>query len=389
MRILHVVSGIDARLGGPVAALTGLVRAQAALGHEPIIAASYCKGHDLSIAEQLRHEGIKVDLIGPALIPKLAWHPSIRRHLDALLHTGIDVVHIHALWEEIQHRAARLAARHHIPYIIRPCGMLDPWSLRQGAAFKKIYMAARLRKNLTQASAIHYTTAAERDLAAPLRILATPIVEPNGLDLSEFGELPPKGLFRERFPQVGHRPYALFLSRLHFKKGLDLLIPAFQKAALKDVDLVIAGPADSAAFEDELKALVRQQGMEQRVHFVGMLRGVQKIAALAEAQLFVLPSRQENFGVSVIEALAAGTPVLVSDQVNLHDVVSEREVGGVVPLDIDRLTAELRRWLENPVLCRATGERARPFALETYAWPQIARRWTAHYQELRARRETG
>ena len=121
--------------------------------------------------------------------------------------------------------------------------MLDPWSLRQSAWKKKLYLALRLRKDLNHASAIHYADEVERDLTRPLHLTAPTLVEPHVVDLEEFQKLPSRGSFRSRHPLLINRPIVLFMSRVHPKKGLDLLIPAFASQRT-DAVLVIAGPVE-------------------------------------------------------------------------------------------------------------------------------------------------
>jgi glycosyltransferase involved in cell wall biosynthesis len=379
MKVLHVISSIDPRSGGPPVALIGLAEAQRAIGLEVFVVATWTKGADLTAADRLRQQGIRVNLVGPCLRP-LVWHrrigPVVREET-----TRAEVVHVHGVWEEVQHRACRVAQSLGKPYIIRPCGMLDPWGLRQRALKKKIYLYWRLRRNLNRAAALHFTAPAEHALTEPLRLVPAAIVEPNGVDLTEFAELPVRGTFRSRYPQPDGRLLVLFLSRLHHKKGLELLIPAFAQTAASDAFLVLAGP-DSDGYQAKLAELARRHGLADRVIFTGMLHGKERIAALADADLFVLPSYQENFGLAVVEALASQTPVLISDQVNIHEDIRSAGVGGVVPAEVAPLAAELKRWLADTELRMAAASRARAFVQERYDWRPIAHRWAGHYERL-------
>ena len=223
MHVLHVISGIDRPSGGPASALIGLTQAQAVQGADITVAATWHANNDLSAAEQMSSQGIQVKLIGPSRKP-LARHPDIAATLQALI-AKADIVHIHALWEEIQHQAAKIAHRLGVPYIIRPCGMLDPWSLAQNPLKKNLYLAWRLRKNLNRAAAIHFTSNAERDMTTPLGLTPPTIVEPNGVDFAEFHDLPPTGSFRARYQSIADRPWVMFLGRIHPGKGLEIPHP--------------------------------------------------------------------------------------------------------------------------------------------------------------------
>lgn len=363
-------------------ALHGLAEAQAALGERVVIVATFTRGQDTALASGLRDTGIKVRLVGPTLDRKINWHPGIEKALREACVTRPDAIHIHGLWEEIQHQAGRVARALNIPYIIRPCGMLDPWSLSQGRLHKRLYRRLRLNKLIRGAAAMHFTTDIERDLAQPTCAGIPSIVEPNGINLSEFADPLPHGEFRARHPEIQQKPLVLFLSRIHSKKGLDLLIPAFARLKTTDAQLVIAGP-DHDGYQREIETLAERAGVHDRVHFLGMLIGRVKIAALTDADLLVLPSRQENFANVVIEALAVGTPVVISDQVNLAPVIKSARVGAVVPLDLTAIAAELDRWLIDDSLRQEASARGRAFVTAQYDWRNIAQRWSDHYRQLR------
>jgi glycosyltransferase involved in cell wall biosynthesis len=380
MRVLHIISAIDPLKGGPITALLSLVQAQQTAGMEVSLAATFLKGESNTAAEELRRRrGIEVELIGPAFGP-LRWHPKIRPTLRRLI-SRADVVHVHALWEEIQHRAAVLSRSADVPYLITPHGMLTRWSLAQSRLKKRLYMKWRMRQDLDGAAALHYTTEAERDASAVVGLKAAAFVEALGVDLSEFATLPPAGTFRRQHPQIAGRRIVLFLGRVHPGKGLELLVPAFAQAAPDDAVLVIVGP-DSENFRAVVEADVAAHGLRDRVIFTGMLRGAERIAALRDAELFIMPSFHENFGLAVIEALAAEVPVIVSNEVNVHAEISAAGVGGVVPTQVKPLAAEIARWMNDAELRRQASQRAIPFVREHYDWNKIAAGWVDHYQAI-------
>jgi len=384
MRVLHVISGIDPKFGGPGLSLAGLAEAQAANGLRVSVAASYYgEVPRIAALDRLRIRGADITFVGPAR-GFLHRHREIAPVLERMVPSA-DVVHIHAIWDEMQHQAAQVARARGVPYLFKPCGMLDPWCLAQSRWKKQLYLRLRLRENLDNASALHFTSGTERRLAQPLELKAPAVVESNGINLDEFEDLPARGHFRSRLPGVGAGPLVLFLSRLHPKKGLDLLVPAFAQVAPNNAALVIAGPEEDG-YGVVVRELVRHHGLEGRVHFSGMLHGRERVEALADADLFVLPSYQENFGTVVIEALAAGVPVVISDQVNIHEEIAAAGVGSVVRTNVEELAAAIRHWLENEPLRKTTGEAARTFAFRSYNWLDIAKRWREHYTAMRAPR---
>ena len=379
MRILHVISGLDPQNGGPTTALIGMAQSQVQAGLDVTILATWKIRDGLPVAEALRGNGVKVIHIGPAT-GKLSRHPSLAAETDRAV-AAADVVHIHGLFEEVQHQAARAAQRRRVPYLITPHGMLSPWNLARSRWAKRLYLFLRLRRNLDRAAAIHYTCDVERDLVAPLGIKAPALVERLGLDLTEFRELPPPGSFRAKWPLLGQKPFVLFLGRIDYKKGLDILIPAFAAAKLGDTPLVITGP-DRDGYEPAVRAMVAQHGLQDRVLFTGMLRGRDRLEAYVDAALFALTSHQENFGITVIEAMACGCPVLISDQVNIHGEVKAAGAGEVVPVSVEATAGALRQWQSDQARLSAAGKTGRAFALNHYDWNTIAMRWKTHYAQM-------
>ena len=376
MRVLHVIPEIRASAGGVSSAVSGLAIAQQRAGMDVSVLAPYIGEPDQPSIDSLTSAGVRVHTCGP-VTGRFGRHPNLKSVTETAV-ADADIVHIAALWEEVQHLAARAAKRQNIPYLISPHGMLDPWSLSLSKWVKRVVLAWRVRKNLNEAAALHFTCAVERDLVASLKLKPSSIVEPNGLDLSEFENLPSPDQFRSRYPSLANdRPIVLFLSRLHPKKGLDLLIPAFT-AGPKEAMLVIAGP-DSDDYQKTVEAMIRQHNIQDRVIFTGMLKGKERVDAMAAATIFVLPSYQENFGIVVAESLAAGVPVIISDQVNIHAEITAAGVGGVVPTKVEPLARELARWLEDNNLRSQAALKCRPFAQSQYDWNKIAERWKAHY----------
>jgi len=379
MRILHVTSAIDARLGGVTSVISGMASGQRKAGVEVEVLSTYAVDDDFSLARTLSDEGVDIRMIGPTHGP-FSRHKQLEEQVDIAVRAA-DLVHIHALWEEVQHLAAVLSRVYKKPYIICPHGMLDPWCLNQSKWVKKVYLAWRLRRNLQGATALHFTSQIEADLVKPLGLRPPSIVEPNGVHLEEFQSLPERGAFRAAYPEIGDGPYIIFLGRLHPKKGLDLLIDAFSRMNNRHARLVIVGPSTDD-YQARLQDLADSKAVGGRVHFIGMLRGAQRISAMVDAELFCLPSHQENFGIAVVESLGAGTPVVISDQVNIFREIANARVGGVVPLDVVALSQELDRWLDDPTLREYAIQHCRAFVAEHYDWNSLSARWVQHYNRL-------
>lgn len=368
-------------MGGPVFALVGLARAQAAAGMKVTVASAVAPGPLPTMADRLKQAGANVVPIVCSNAP-FKSQPVIVDSLRPVIETA-DIVHIYGLWEEIQHQAAVLSRTFKKPHIFEPCGMLDPWALKRRWLKKKVYMMLRLRRDLDQATAIHASTAWERDQMESLNLRPPRVVVPAGVELGEFKELPPRGILRGKFPQLKDKPVMMFLGRIFPGKGLEMLIPAMAKMSQKQAMLAVVGP-DSNGYEAKMRALAMQHGVTDRIVYTGMARGRERIEALVDADLFGLPSEHENFGVAVLEAMAAGIPVIVSDQVGLCNDIVSAQAGEAVPLDVDKLAKVLDRWIADEPLRRAAGQRARELAFSQFTWDLIIKQWSDAYKKLPA-----
>ena len=267
-----------------------------------------------------------------------------------------------------------------IPYVITPHGMLTNWSLGQKKWKKRLYMIWRLNRDVRSAAAVHFITAQERQQSDARFQRVQVIVEPIGIDLAEFQLLPPRGGFRAARGLTPDVPLIVFLGRIHPGKGLEHLVPAMPN--VPGAMLVIVGP-DSGGYRSQIEQRIRRFGIENRVVFTGMLSGPDKIAALVDADIFCLPSDHENFGLAVLESLAAGTPVVISPEVAISDEIKSAGVGAVVARDPAVIAAELSRWLMDAAMRKDIGVRCRKFAFSRFDWSAIAKRWVEHYQAMR------
>ena len=232
MRILHVVSTLAPSSGGPTQVVRDLSAAQHQAGHAVTVCTTN-RGNPVHVVladeyfDTLSGTGVEVKAFGVDISP-LLYSRGLVRWLRRSV-TVFDIVHIHGLYRFPPTYAASRARRRGIPYIVRPHGSLDPYLLKQSSRsliLKRLYERLFDFPNLNAAGAIHYTAEEEREHAAPLNLRAPSFVVPNGIDWERYRTLPPRGALRARWG-LHHEPVVLFLGRLHFKKGLDLLIPAF------------------------------------------------------------------------------------------------------------------------------------------------------------------
>lgn len=367
-------------------ALAGMAAAQARAGLSVTIVATFISEAPDDVAsrnaaiKRLESSGVTVRLIGPAKDP-MSRHPQLRSIMTEMARQA-DVVHVHAMWEQMQYEAARAAREAGVPYVFTPHGMLDPWNMSKGNLKKRLYLALRMRKVLQGAALLHFTTETERRVVQRLQLTAPMRVEPLGIDRREFADLPDGGVFRMHYPQLAGKKIVLFLGRLDRGKGMELLIPAMARLNIPNVVLVAVGPDSLTGYRATVESMIREHRVGDRVVLTGMLQGRDKLAALVDADLLALPSFHENFGVVVVEALACNCPVLVSNQVYLQREIEGAGVGGVCGLTVESVALELRRWLTEDSLRAAASAKARQFALTNFDWQVIAQHWKDHYARL-------
>jgi glycosyltransferase involved in cell wall biosynthesis len=369
LRILHVIGDLAPASGGPAKAGFEMARALARRGHDVSIYTTDF-GQPDAAREQMR-EGVRVRLF-PLQAPRI-WLASwpMRRALAEDL-PGFDLLHLHSLYLFHDWAAGTLARRIAKPYLVRPHGSLDPYIHRRHRLKKAIFDLWFQNRVLAGASAIHYTAEEEMRLAQPFVQGAPGVVIPNGLDPADYARLPPRGSFRARHPEIGDRQILLFLGRINFKKGLDILAKAVGRLAREDLHLVIAGP--DGGYLAETRRFVAEAGIAGRTTFTGMLAGGEKLAAFADAALFLLPSYSENFGIAVVEAMACGLPVLISDQVNIWREVVADGAGQAAACDAALFAEKITAMLAEPAALAAMGNAGRAAVTRRYDWASIAGR---------------
>ena len=379
MKIVHVIGSYDPAKGGPQAVVVRLAAAQASLGHEVTIV-SYCDDEVSSRANKATSTIPDFEKVRTLLLPmpdlrETLFGGAAAKAMEALVRAA-DVVHLHGVWETNLLRASMLCRRFCVPYCICCCGMLDVWSMQQRAWKKKLAIALGFRRMLDGAAFIHALNADEIDLMRPLGLKPPSVIIPNGIFLNEV-----EGDRGINVPGLPQRPYVLFLSRLHYKKGLDILADAFRRVAplFPDVDLVVAGPDGGA--EDEFRERIRQYGLESRVHMTGGLYGPGKIAALKQSACFCLPSRQEGFSVAITEALACGVPVAITDSCHFPEV-AEAKAGVVCSLDPMAVASALEQILEDPDRAARMAAAGAKLVRANYTWPRIALQTIAAYRNF-------
>jgi len=386
MRLLHVIATLDPKAGGPPAVALRLAAAQALMGHEVTILAYAEPDATARTSKSLEGiPGIKAvrfaTLSPPASLSEKIRASEARAWLDQNL-AGVQMLHLHGVWEAILRVAGERARARGVPYALVPHGMLDPWCMTRSLSTRVKKQAALVlgyRSLLDHAAFLHTLNADEELGMKPLGLKAPCEVIPNGVFLEEIGTLPERGAFHAQHPELEGERFVLFLSRVHFKKGLDYLIDAFAQvlAVHPRLRLVIAGPDDGALQPALTQA--KDRGIDTRVHAVGPIYGSAKYAAFVDADAFCLPSRQEGFSVAITEAMACRCPVVVSRECHFPEVATA-DAGRVVALSAQNTAAGLLEVLADDDARLAMGQRGRELIVSKYTWPAIAQRTQEAYR---------
>lgn len=357
MRILHVISTVDPRNGGPSEAMQQRGRVLKEMGHDVEVLTA-----DAPDAEFLKAYTLKVYAQGPVTGPSgyaaglKSWLADHYKEYDAVIASGI--------WQYSTMAVYQTARRLKLPHWVFTHGMLDPYFMRGAplkALKKKLYWL-RLYPAMRDAAAVFFTCEEER-------LLARQAVSPFNVReyVVKYGTKGPEGpesahvaAFRNAFPQLAGTRFLLFLSRIDPKKGVDLLVRAFQteSGAAPDLHLVLAGPVKDD-YRRELEALIAAGPAKDRIHWTGLVSADVKWGAFRSAEAFILPSHQENFGVAIAEALACGLPVLISRRVNIWREIEADGAGFVAEDTLEGSRGLLQKWIATPPdERRAMSERA-------------------------------
>jgi glycosyltransferase involved in cell wall biosynthesis len=298
-----------------------------------------------------------------------------------------DLLHIHGLFSYPAMPAAYFASRYKIPYIVRPFGVLNRWGIQnRRPLLKKLSLRLIENRILAGAAAVHYTSEQEHLEAAELGVTQRAVIIPNVADGAAASKGYSAGWLRSKHPQLADHKIILFLSRLDPKKGLDLLLPAFARGRAKcsQTKLVVVGNGDPA-FIAGLRGQATRLGIDADVVWTGFLVGDEKWAALADADMFVLPSYSENFGISAVEAMISGLPVVVSDQVAIHREIAAAGAGLVVPCKVKELAEALIKLINNPQLSSLMGKNGKSLVQKEFSLESVTGRLIALYAEILSR----
>ncbi|MGQ4649231.1 hormogonium polysaccharide biosynthesis glycosyltransferase HpsP [Lyngbya aestuarii] len=387
LRILQIIPSISLVYGGPSQMVQGLSSALASQGIEVTILTTDSNGDagqpplDVPLNQPVEQNGYQVRYFHCSPFRRYKFSLGLLAWLWQYA-PEFDLAHIHALFSPVSTAAATVARWRGLPYLLRPLGTLDPADLLKKRQLKQIYGRLLERPNLAGAAGIHFTSVQEAKISERFGIKTNDLIIPLGV---EQPEITPQGWARKELGISHDQPLVLFLSRIDPKKGLNLLIPALERLLAEKITfhLALAGanPQDPD-YQKQIEEQLKVSPLSPRTTITGFVNGDLKAALLRDADLFVLPSYYENFGISVAEAMVAGTPVVISDQVHIWKEVKAAEAGWVSPCEVDALSEVLKEALQDEGERLRRGANAAAYALSNYSWSAIAQNMIRVYQQL-------
>ncbi|MGK7880901.1 MAG: hormogonium polysaccharide biosynthesis glycosyltransferase HpsP [Crocosphaera sp.] len=389
MKVLQIVPSISLVYGGPSQMVLGLSAALAKAGIDVTILTTNSNGDtgqeplDVPLGVPVEQEGYKI-IYFPCSpfrrykfsLPLLQW---LNKHAK-----DYDLAHCHALFSPVTTAAATIARYQKLPYILRPLGTLDPADLKKKRRLKQIYGNLLERPNIAGSAAIHFTTEEEANISYRYGVKSQDLIIPLGVNFPD--SLPTKGKTRKSLGIPQDVPLLLFMSRIDPKKGLNFLIEATEKLIEKGIKfhLVLAGsnPQDPV-YEDNIKQQINNSFLAKYTTITGFVKGDFKLGLLQDADMFILPSYYENFGIAVAEAMATGTPVIISEGVYIWPDVKKYDAGWVTTLEVDALTQAIENAILSPKIRAEKGKNAYQLVKDKYSWSAIAQQVIAAYQNIK------
>ncbi len=389
MKILQIIPSISLVYGGPSQMILGLSKTLANLGHDVTIITTNSNGDqgqlplDVPLKIPQLQDGYRIIYFNCSPFKRYKFSWSLLRWLNT--HgKDYDIAHIHALFSPVSTFSAMICRNNNIPYILRCLGTLDPKDLQKKRMLKYFYGNLLEKPNLAGSVGVHFTTQKEAEVSETFGAKVNNLVIPLGVEIPE--RLVDCEEIYNTFSLPRDKVLCLFMSRIEPKKGLDLFIPTLERLLSQGLDFhfILAGsnPQDQD-YVDKINGQINSSIiLKEHTTIAGFVRGKNKIGLLQLADLFLLPSYYENFGIAVAEAIALSTPVLISNQVYISDDIEKANAGWVCELNQEDLSNKLILALENHSQRQEKGNNGLNLAKNNYSWNAIALQLIKKYEEL-------
>ncbi len=374
--------------GGPVRSVSALCEGLMRMGVQVTVLTTNANGAEalaVPVGQPVNVDGVPVyyyPRLGSRLAPAYYYSPGLKQACREHIRK-FDVVYICATWTYAMLAGATAALAAGVPFVVSPRGSFMTWSMRQKPLKKRVYLALLERRLMNRATAIHCTSNMEQVQLTPRGFRPPVFVIPNGLDITPFGQLPEKGRLRRSLGVPPDGTLSLFVGRLHKEKRLDLMIEAFASLAqrLPNAHLLIVGPEGDGSGK-KAQRQVEGLGLSHRVHFAGLLTGMALMQGYADADLQILLSHRESFAMVVAEAMAAGLPVLVTEQVGLAEEVAKAGAGYRVAAEREGIAKSWLSLLADSELRRSMGQKGRDLVERHFATEVVTRQMVEFLRQI-------
>tara|TARA_A100000164_G_scaffold359184_1_gene371575 strand:+ start:12299 stop:13429 length:1131 start_codon:yes stop_codon:yes gene_type:complete len=374
MNTLHVINTIDSTVGGQVYALLNILLMEKELGIASTILTSDSKNIDKAFIENSSFQ------MFPYSYPKRFYNSKGAVNYFRKNHNMFDLIVLHGVWSFLLYRVSAIASKNKIPIVMWPHGSLDPFDLKKKYLAKKIFGYLFINKLIRKLNFLICTSDRERDeietygVEKETKVVPLPIKKPDFIGSREN--------FRQKNNIKSNDFVFLFLSRIDYKKGLEILIPAFKNVLDNaKVKLMIAGRGEKD-YEHKIKVWIKKYGLEKDVLFLGFLSDQEKADAFCGSDCFVLPSLNENFGIAIFEALQFGLPVLISNNVYLHNSILKYEAGWLCQYSTSSLIREMNSVCSDHVHYKKVQSNAKK-AGEQFSPSKLVSYYENLYKDLR------
>lgn len=392
MKILHVLASFVPayRYGGPVRVLHEMCRSLVRLGQDVTVYTTNIDGPDdldVPTGKEIDVDGVRTTYFRVRPPRSYSYSPDLGKAIKSAV-KNFDVVHIHSVFNWPSHAAMHWARKRGVPYIVRPAGMLEDFSLRQpymGGLSpikqylkKKAYLYSIERKNIASARFIHFTCEAEERNSFVSTAHNDRFIAPLGIDIKVVSGYLESA---SRKTDTGDKKIVLYVSRLDPKKGLDALIPAISMLSglRKDFIFIIVG-SGAPDYERHVIRLIHRYGIKDITLRTGLL-GDERWGYFKYADVFVLPSYSENFGISVIEAMAAGLPAVVGEGVGIASEIKKAGAGIVTKTNPAHICSAINSLLGNHEMRQTMSRNAARLAAEKFSWDSVIKTLISKYEE--------
>jgi len=371
--------------GGPLNCVSTMLEGLVSDGVDVTVLTTNVNGHkrlDVPLGEPVLVSGVRVYYF-PVSFDLLSINYSLQlaRAFANKVHE-FDLVISGLLWHPfLLDKIINECSKAKVPYVVQLFGQLMPWALTQKSLKKKLFLFFNAKRYLNQASALQCTDPIEVDSVNQMGLTSPVILIPNGIDKSQYSSLPPRGLFRQELEINKGEIVLLFLGRLHHVKRPELALESIIKLGRKDVHLIYAGH-DEEGFTSSLNKRAVESGYSSQVHFIGNLNKDEVLQAFSDSDLLIMPSQQENFGMSAAEALISGVPILTSKFVPVGISATKAGAGRLADLTIESFTQELQVLLKNPEKLKQMGLLGKEFAKNNYDQNIIGENIISEYSKI-------